>query len=429
MKQSITIAMAFVGLLIGAGFATGKEMMQYFLSFGSIGFAGVAITGVFVIIFGSVVLQVGSYFLADEHSHVFKNMAHPRISLILDISVSATLALMGMMMLAGAGSSFEQSFGLPAWTGSLFMAIIVYLACLLDTDKVSRLIGAVTPLMIIAVLIVFAWTLLNFPTEFDSEHANALGLTEPSPVSPWWWAAINCAGMTLMCAIGMSLVIGGSHTSMRNVGIGGLIGGTILMIMMALETFIIYIRMDDAVGMDIPMTAVVDEIHPAAGTILAVIILIMIFNTALGDFYAFSRRVEVNVPLPHKITLAIILACGFGLSLFGFGTLIQIVFPILGYVGTIIGLMFVAWRIRWSKHVQGEAERRERIRNLTRIHLHPDLAIDHSMELQHEMKQSTADDEKLLATVVEEEKSNLDALDPASDPEGSLLEDQPTRDN
>lgn len=34
MKKSFQIGSAFVGLIIGAGFASGQEVMQYFTSFG-----------------------------------------------------------------------------------------------------------------------------------------------------------------------------------------------------------------------------------------------------------------------------------------------------------------------------------------------------------------------------------------------------------
>lgn len=167
MRQSMAVAMAFVGLLVGAGFATGKEMLQYFIAFGSIGLVGVVITGTLMAIFGWVVLQVGSYFLADEHGHVFKNIAHPRVSRILDLCVSATMVTMGMMMLAGAGSSVKQTFGLPAWLGSAGLAIIVYFVCFLDAEKVSNIIGIVTPLMIVAVIILFISSLVHVPEDFS----------------------------------------------------------------------------------------------------------------------------------------------------------------------------------------------------------------------------------------------------------------------
>lgn len=407
LRQTFTVAMAFVGLLVGAGFATGKEMMQYYLSFGAHGLWGVAVFGVFMIITGAVIVQAGCYFMAEEHGYVFQNLTHPRFSRILDYAVSVTMATMGMMMLAGAGSSVQQSFGIPAWLGSLALAIIVYFVCLLDAERVSTIIGIVTPIMILAVLAVFFWTVFHIPENWSVDLANRLSEQEPSPVSPWWWAAINCAGMSLMCAVGMSLVVGGSHSHLRNVAFGGMLGGIILTALTALETLILLLRIEDAVGKDIPMTAVVDNIHPVAGVILSIIVLLMIFNTALGDFYAFSQRISVSLPQRPRVNLAVILVVCWGVSLVGFGSLIQVVFPILGYIGIIMAVVFVAWRIRWSRAIRGEQERRERIRQFTRIYLHPERPRDRSMELRYEAENSEAGSEKLLATVAREEKRTL----------------------
>ncbi len=40
MKKSFQIGSAFVGLIVGAGFASGQEVMQYFTSFGIWGTVG-----------------------------------------------------------------------------------------------------------------------------------------------------------------------------------------------------------------------------------------------------------------------------------------------------------------------------------------------------------------------------------------------------
>ena len=134
----------------------------------------------------------------------------------------------------------------------------------------------------------------------------------------------------------------------------------------------------------------------------------MIFNTALGDFYAFSRRIDVALPTHPKINLAVILTICWAVSLFGFGPLIQVVFPILGYLGTFVGIVFIAWRIRWSRLIRGEKERRNRIRQLTHLYIHPNIAVDSTMELNHELEGSGANSEKLFATVAQEERRKLD---------------------
>lgn len=400
--------MAFVGLLVGAGFATGKEMMQYFVGFGETGVWGLVVAGIVMVIFGAVVLQVGSYFLADEHGSVFKNVAHPRISWLLDATVSLTMAIMGMMMLAGAGSTLNQSFGMAPWLGSLLMAVVVYFVCFLDPNRVSQVIGAITPLMIIAVVVVFFYSIMHIPADFSLSATEELAKAEPTPVTPWWWAAVNYCGMNLICAVGMSLVIGGNQSKLRDAALGGMLGGIILTLMLGLETAVLFLNVDVAAGTDIPMAAIVTGINPLAGKVVSVLILLMIFNTALGDVYAFSRRVEVAVPTGPKLNLAVILGVSWLISLIGFGSLIQIIFPILGYIGLVIGIVFVAWRIRWSHLIAGEKERRGRIRELTRLHLRPDVRADHSVAIREELDASEADNEKLLSTLADEERTKLE---------------------
>ena len=135
-----------------------------FISFGLNGIWGAVLAGIVMTLAGSVILQVGSYFLADEHRMVFRNVAHPIVSRFLDVSVTITLFAVGFVMLAGAGSNLEQQFGLPAWAGALLMTGVVLAAGMLDVEKVSQVIGALTPLIIIAVIFAFVYTMINMPS-------------------------------------------------------------------------------------------------------------------------------------------------------------------------------------------------------------------------------------------------------------------------
>jgi len=42
-KEALSLAMAYVGVLVGAGLSSGQDMLQYFLSFGKIGLVGVVL--------------------------------------------------------------------------------------------------------------------------------------------------------------------------------------------------------------------------------------------------------------------------------------------------------------------------------------------------------------------------------------------------
>ena len=66
-KQYLSVAFAYVGVVIGAGLASGQDLLQYFLSFGAKGLIGIAVLGVLNIVFGVVALQLGSYYRSGHH--------------------------------------------------------------------------------------------------------------------------------------------------------------------------------------------------------------------------------------------------------------------------------------------------------------------------------------------------------------------------
>ena len=66
-KNVVGIALSFIGLLVGAGFATGQEVVQYFTSFGINGIWGIVVAGLVMTLAGTVFLQLGSYFLSLIH--------------------------------------------------------------------------------------------------------------------------------------------------------------------------------------------------------------------------------------------------------------------------------------------------------------------------------------------------------------------------
>ena len=67
-KRSFGIAMAFIGVLAGASFASGREALQYFVAFGNWGIVGAVCTAIAMMVSGITILQMGSYHRAKEHT-------------------------------------------------------------------------------------------------------------------------------------------------------------------------------------------------------------------------------------------------------------------------------------------------------------------------------------------------------------------------
>lgn len=411
-KNVIGIALSFIGLLVGAGFATGQEVVQYFTSFGISGMWGILVAGLVMTLAGTVFLQLGSYFHASEHNQVFRNITHPIISRILDVAVILTLFAVGFVMLAGAGSNMQQQFGWPAWVGSLLMLVLVLITGMLDVDKVSQIIGLLTPTLIIAVLFAGTYTLLHMPESVDAAISASEAIE--SPIPHWLISALNYNGLALILAVSMSLVIGGDNISPREAGLGGIVGGAVYAVLMAIAGFSLLLNAENVGDSDIPMLTLVDNIHPTLGVIMAIIIYLMIFNTAIGMFYALGKRLSSGKESKYRIIFIAGCLAGFAVSFAGFKALMQYVYPVLGYMGIVLVAILVIGWLRSLGKIKDEGMRRERIRALLHLKLHPDSEYDaarYDDEIGQQIADSNMDDEALFEDLVSDVVDELDSDD------------------
>lgn len=193
---------------------------------------------------------------------MFPNVAHPIVSRFLDVSVTLTLFAVGFVMFAGAGSPMSQQFGWPTWVGSGLMVLLVMVTGLLDVDKMSNIISAITPAIVVAVVIAFAYTLFHLPS--DTATLESLSSACPSPVQPWWLSALNYAGLALLLGVSMCLVIGGNHPNPREAGLGGLAGGALYTALLLMQAGVLYANIDRLRDADIPMLTLLSIIRPGS---------------------------------------------------------------------------------------------------------------------------------------------------------------------
>ncbi len=409
LKRIITTALAVVGLAVGAGFASGREVIQYFVSFGIPGLIGAALAAVLYAVMFMVVLQLASYFRASEHSGVFNAVTTPILSKALDVFIIFTLFSTGFVMIAGAGANLNQQFGAPVWFGSLVMVLLVIVVGMLDVKRVTEVIGVITPLIIIFIVAAGAYSFTH-PQGSIAEIAPVASAI-PSTLPHWLISSLNYVAMGLALAVSMAIVMGGAMLDPRSAGRGGFLGGALYGVLLLLTTFALYFTVSDVADAPMPMLELVNHIHPVAGTIMAAVIFGMIFNTAIGMYYALASRLAPNNPRRFRFTIIGLTLAGFVVSFVGFGNLVGYLFPLIGYVGIgICGVILAGWfKVRPS--IVDEIERRTRIRALFRKKLDDSLpySVADERRLRKEIRNSNLDNAELWRDVSEEVASDLEA--------------------
>mgnify|MGYP006894303129 FL=1 len=410
-KKALAISMAFIGLIVGAGFASGQEALQYFVAFGTDGIWGAVLASVFMTITGIAVLQLGSYYQATEHTAVLGRISSRVTSWILDIATVITLFCIGFVMFAGGGANLQQQFGLPTWIGATIMLVLVLLTGMLDVDKVSTVIGAITPFVIVFIVGATVWTLVTSNPDWTTLDLASSAVVTSLP--NWWLAALNYVGLSIMTAVSMAIVIGGANLDTRAAGLGGLIGGFFFLLMLMLLVLALFVSVSTVGQEDMPVLALINGIHPVLGVIMTFVVFGMIFNTAIGMFYALGKRLTRGNPARFRPVFIVACLIGFGLSFFGFRDLVSYVYPVLGYMGILMLVVIsVAW-IRGREKVSTEGRRRLRARVLLARKLDPRKRYTrkNQRELQRLVKESNVPDKKFIEALEEDMTSELLADD------------------
>ena len=406
-KKTVSIMLAYVGVLTGAGLASGQELMQYFISFGKAGLFGLAAIGILHILVGGIILQLGSHYLAESHIDVLKEVSNKYMTKFMDYALIINCFLMGFVMIAGAGSNLNQQFGFKPWVGSLICTILIIVIGMLDFEKVTKVIGAFTPLIIIFAIIGGIFTFLTIKPDWQS--LDQIGKTVASPLPNIVLSTLNYFGLCMISGISMAFVLGGSKTDSAEAGLGGMLGGLMVAILTALVGFTLFFNLPQIKDADIPMQVVLQNVRPALGLIMSLIIFGMIFNSSISLFYSAARRFS-NTENKFRRNLIIFTLMGFGLSFLGFKKLMSILYPILGYLGLILTIILVIAWFREREEIKREIRRRFAISVLTRRKLDDDLEFGkmEKEKLNRLAENSIIDNKEIKEAVHEEVKEELE---------------------
>jgi uncharacterized membrane protein YkvI len=333
------VAGTYIGTIVGAGFASGQEILQFFVSFGRKGLIGIFIITVLFIYFGYIIMELGWQLNVSSHLPIVKKVGGRYLGAFSDVVI--TFFLFGALtaMIAGSGALFHQEFNLHPLLGSLFMATITVITVLGGFNSIINSISIVVPFLVLSAVLVSIATLISAPPLAEIRHT---GIERPLMLRNWLWASILYISYNIIPSISILGPLGKQAHDRRIIKNGALLGGIGLGIGAAAIFLTLYVNVDTVKHLEIPMIMVVRNISPLAKNIYAIVLLAEIYTSAVGDLYGFAARIcNLNT---KKATL-VILTCSclaFLASLTGFSNLVKYLYPAVGYCGvlTLICLIY-----------------------------------------------------------------------------------------
>ncbi|WP_042351656.1 YkvI family membrane protein [Bacillus massiliigorillae] len=353
MKQSLQFSAAIVGVIVGAGFASGQEIVQFFTFFGLKGtFGSILATVLFAIIFMRIV-QLGSMLQTTSHQKVLYHICGKYIGIVVDFIITFFLFGVLVVMFAGSGSLFEQQFGLPNYVGNIFMAIITILTVCLNIQKIISIMGAFTPILFVMILLIGGYSVATM--DYNFAELKELSNVKSAAASNWVLGSLLYVSYVTAAGFAMLTVMGGTSKEMKSSRNGGIMGGIALGLLILLFHFAMISKFGSIQNVDMPSLLLADHLSPWVAIIMTVLILGMIYNTAVGMLYSFTVRFFKADNRNFKKYIIGIGIIAFLASFAGFTNLVGTLYPITGYLGFVL-IAAILWSFVKTKNLKQTQE-------------------------------------------------------------------------
>ena len=339
----LNVALMFVGAIMGAGFASGREIWQFFGVFGIRGKIGVLLVGVLFVLLGTATAYIARKLDTNEMGRIIAPGNNENIINAVSWFMAAILFTVLINMTAACGAMLNQLFGINPMVGGVLIAVLVVATVLGEFERISKVFKYIMPVLFVAVVALSIIIILTCErTEADPELLN------PSPIAGnWILASCLYISYNILAMIPIVATSSVNAKSEKAAVLGSGLGGVLLGILAFVIVSAIQKDMLFAQEADMPMLAYSTRVAPAVGIVYSVLLFAAIYSSATSNFYGFTTKIKEG---PHKSRLVIIAAAAaFLLGLVGFKNVVAYMFPIEGYLGFVIVAMiavnfFSIWR-------------------------------------------------------------------------------------
>ncbi|MDY3048965.1 MAG: hypothetical protein SOR40_04240 [Rothia sp. (in: high G+C Gram-positive bacteria)] len=342
-KNVLLYAGTILAFLIGSGFATGQEILQYFTSYGLWGIIG---TGGTVLVLMTYVcvefIYTGRRKTFERPSLIFQYYCGKPLGVFFDYFSILFVYLSFTVMVAGAGAVFEERFGLSKFIGGIGLAVLVVGTVLFGLRGVIEVIGKLGPLIVLIAVALGAYGVISNPGGI-SEGLSILPSLEVKQASfNWFMSALSYVGFCMLWLAAFLTALGKTAQSNREAVYGGALGGFAFSAACIIVGLGLLAHITEVYQAEVPMLILAQHISPLLAATVSAMVLIGIMTTAVPLLWTVSSRFfqEGTAQFKGATILLALLGTVIGLLL-PFSAMVNLVYVINGYVGILLLLLMI----------------------------------------------------------------------------------------
>ena len=372
-KMPVAIGVAFVWFTtqFGGGFASGAQLIQYFVSFG----IWTLITPILAQAIGAIFQWYALRYAKKHDTYDYKSFNDsfygkfaPVFSNLYEIVYIMLLCLAPAVAFATGGSTMQELTGLPYMVCTVIIGAFIFLITMYGTDLVRKAASTLSVIIIVGLLVVY---IPNIIAQWGNITSNVSAMAaDAAPMGPAMWSSFIYSAFQL-ASIGLLVQHAQSFKSEKEAKTSMIYGFVVNAGIIFLSTLGMIAIVDNPAlaTANVPILILIrDGVGSSFMTpIISILIILGSISTAVNMIAGVVQRVtnsfekpEVREKANGKPTkMTIFTAVGFtilafGIAQFGLLPLVKKGYGYLGYVT--IAVVIIPYAIRMVMEAMGKAK-------------------------------------------------------------------------
>ncbi|RXT08886.1 GerAB/ArcD/ProY family transporter [Ammoniphilus sp. CFH 90114] len=331
MWRAVKIGLTIIGTTIGAGFASGREIWEFFGSYGVRSQYSLLLAMVLFFIMVIVVLNISKTKQTANYYGVLEALMGKRLAAVFDVLTMLYLLSMSVVMFAGSGATFAQ-WNYSYMIGVLFIAVMVFVVLLFDVKGLVSIQSFIIPVLIGVLLFVCIRFIMGYEAVGQANQVD----------TDSWPSGITYAALNIVPLIAVLSTLGGELKTRRELWVAGLVSTAGLASIALLMNYSLMQMSEEISTYEIPLFSLLQQYPTGMIIVVSVILWLAIYTTALSGVHGIVSRVSSILTVPSWVMSFILILLMIPLSQFGFSTLVSVLYPIYGVLNLfVLGLLIL----------------------------------------------------------------------------------------
>lgn len=337
IRNILSVSCGYIAAIIGAGFASGQEILSFFVRYGRYSIAGIIISCVIFTLFAYTVLAASLLLGRKSYGEYLSCIMDRKVKSISELITTVFAFCSLCVMTACAGEMGFILFGAKKIVCAMLFSVLCGIIMTRGRNKVMA-VNSVMGAVIIFGIIFSALYILRFREHQTFSSPAAIGLS-----------GVAYAGYNLLAGGAVLAGMSAFLSDRREAALSALSSGIMLFTIMTLLWGLLSIYSCKINLGEIPMLTLALRQNKVITSLYSALLFLALLTTGVANCFSITDMIQGSAA--RKYTTSITLLAALALSGAGVSNLINTAYRLCGYAGIFVVLVIIFKSLKITKKV------------------------------------------------------------------------------